>query len=361
MKGAFRLFIPALLLAAGCTKFGNTTATTVPSLTLAFAGDVMLERRILPVLRSGTDPFAEVAPVLRQATVALVNLETTVATNGDVVPGKPYVFMSAPGTLALLTNAGIDVVGLANNHSMDYGAKALRQTLRNLDVYRLLHTGAGTNLTQASEPVIVTTNGIRLGILAFGDIYPEYLYSRGNNPGIAGIYPLEVAHAIRALRPKVDFLVVLLHTGIEYHDLPERWQIGYGHKFVDSGADLVIMHHPHVTQGIEKYKNGVIFYSVGNFVFDQWKSPTRISMIGQVELTRTAGTNGTTNLTARYFVTPVMKDQSNYCPHLARGADLDAVTNRILTLSRTLGRRPLRFVLHNTRGYTNFQLDWGER
>ncbi len=351
------VFGTALLVSCGRPL---TTTTTVPTLTFAFAGDVMLERRLLPFLEAGIDPFADVAPALRGATVAFVNLETTVSTNGDVIRGKPYVFMSKPGTLILVTNAGIDAVSMANNHSMDYGDVALRNTLRNLDAYGILHTGAGTNLNQASTPIIITTNGFRLGILAFGDIYPVSLYSRGpNDTGIAGIYSDEVVKAVEALRPKVDFLVVSLHTGVEYDDNPMRGQIVYGHRFIDSGADLVVMHHPHVTQGIERYKNGVIFYSLGNFVFDQMKTPTRYSMIGEVELTRTVDTNFITNLSATYFVTPIMKDKTNYCPHLPTPEELTEITNRLLSLSVTLNDEPMSFRPNRTNGWTNFRIEWG--
>lgn len=353
------LLIPFLCILplAGC-NLSRTTTTTFPTLTFGFAGDVMLERRILPFLETGLDPFEEVTPILRQFTVAFINLETSVSAQGVVIRGKPYVFMSAPSTLALVTNAGIDAVSIANNHTMDYGEIAMTNTLNHLDDYGILHTGAGLGLSQATTPIVIVTNGIRLGILAFGDIYPISLYSRGeNDPGIAGIFSDEVMTAIKKLRPQVDFLVVSLHTGVEYDADPMPGQVTYGHRFIDSGADLVVMHHPHVIQGIERYKDGMIFYSVGNFVFDQMREPTRYSMIGSVEIVKSWDTNGDTNLSTRYFVTPVMKDLTNYRPNLPTPAELVLITNRLLSLSAKLNRKPLSFVPYNTSGYTNFLIE----
>jgi predicted lipoprotein len=103
-KSLVILIVATIILSlAGCQTV-RTTTTTFPTITIGFAGDVMLERRILPFLEEGMDPFEEVAPVLRKFTIAFVNLETSVSTQGNVIRGKPYVFMSAPRTLALVTN-----------------------------------------------------------------------------------------------------------------------------------------------------------------------------------------------------------------------------------------------------------------
>ncbi len=321
-----------------------------------FAGDVMFDRGIKRTLKKGVHPFYHISDLSRSAHIMMINLETTIATNGEKVP-KAFNFMSHPDSLAFVTNAGIDLVSIANNHTMDYGTPAIIQTIHNLNKYGLRHAGAGMDLPEASQGVILETNGIKIGFLAFGDIYPLSLYASDTRPGIAGIQLEQTSAVIKAFKPQVDFLIVSLHWGWEYEDLPKSYQTVQAYEFIDSGADLIIGHHPHVLQGVEKYKNGVIFYSMGNFVFDQKKElKTRYTMIGELELVKKLDAEANTNLSAHYSFHPFIKDYTDYMPRIMDEKEHAAWMDHFSEISKKLG--PVSFSPRTNSDTSHYDINW---
>ncbi len=241
--------------------------------TFMAVGDIMLGRHIAKVMKkSGADfPFLQIAPVIRTAHIAFGNLEAVIASDGDALayPNKPYNFHAAKEAAPELRKAGFIVLSLANNHAMDYGAGPLAQTGRLLAAQGIVTFGSGTNLDAARSPAIVTKNGIRFGFLGYGTAHAKSVYATGKKAGIAPVRPDDIRNDIKALRDKVDVLIVSLHWGIEYEKRPTKQQRVLAHSIIDWGADLIVGHHPHVMQGIEIYKGKVIAYSLGNFIFDQ--------------------------------------------------------------------------------------------
>jgi poly-gamma-glutamate synthesis protein (capsule biosynthesis protein) len=237
------------------------------AITMVFGGDCAFVHSFEKVVKDNyTYPF-EKLDLFRQADVRMINLENPISLRGGKTP-KEFNFRMHPKYLSVLKDANIDIVCLANNHIYDYGKDALLDTLSYLDSVDIRHVGAGENLSMARKPVILEVNRKKIGFLAYygnGSWYPASEGSPGTVPRIKAL----IRDDIKALREneKVDYIVVNYHWGQEGSNYPNQFQVDLAHFTVESGANLIIGHHPHVLQGIEKYKNGIIVYSLGNFLF----------------------------------------------------------------------------------------------
>lgn len=244
---------------------------------------------------------------LREADVAFANLETTLAESKPYYHPRPttYKFRADPSNAGSLRSLGIDVVSLANNHVFDYGDSAFIETLKALDDVGIKHVGAGLNLDEALNPVILDIKKHRIAFLGFATVFPITGIASHDRPGVAAvrnkiIYEFEswrlptdlrpgYAHlpkirespidedlrmmkdCIKGAKDRSDFVVVSVHWGREYEDIPSEGQRELGHNIIDAGADLVIGHHPHTAQAIEIYNDKYIFYSLGNFAMQvEW-------------------------------------------------------------------------------------------
>ncbi len=236
-------------------------------------GDVMMDSHIADYIRTyGAEyPWTDVAPILKQADLAVANLETSVSTRGATKKPEGFGFRSDPSTLQGLEFGSIDLVSLANNHSLDYGEDALVDTMKHLDDRGIRHAGAGKNLEEAEQMITMERNGLTIGFLSYTSIIPWKSWIAGkDSPGLAALTKESEERLLDNIgksSDKCDLLIVLLHWGREYHDQPESWQRTFARQMVDHGADAVIGTHPHVLQGIELYKNKPILYSIGNFIF----------------------------------------------------------------------------------------------
>jgi len=194
----------------------------------------------------------------------MVNLENAVTRSVDSVE-KEFVFKMKPEYLSLFHKARISIVNCANNHTADFGAEGISETIQQLDSAGIRHVGIGRNLAEARKPVILSVNGVRIGFLGYGGMR-DFIASR-TRPGTTSRSLWLILDDIRRLKPRVDFIVINLHWGDELAREPDSNQIALAHRISDAGADLIIGHHPHVLQGIERYHGKIIAYSVGNFVF----------------------------------------------------------------------------------------------
>lgn len=243
------------------------------------AGDVMLSRVVgQKMLKNGYDyPFAKVSTDIQFADIAFANLETAVLP-GRVVETGEMMFRADPESVEAMAKAGFDIVSLANNHTPNYGDQGLIKTFEYLDKYGLDYVGAGRDFEEAHRPVIKEVKGIKLAFLAYNDsdVVPR-TYSAGiDAPGTAFMNPETLKKDIEAIRDQVDLIIVSMHSGTEYIYTANNRQKEFAHAAVDFGADLIIGHHPHVVQEMEEYKGKYIFYSLGNFIFDQmWSEDTR--------------------------------------------------------------------------------------
>lgn len=300
-------------------------------ISLVAVGDVMVGRRVAETTRihGSRYPFAKTAGVLSRGDMTFANLESPLG-----LPGHTFqqygLFRPNPAAVEGLKYAGFDIVSLANNHACDCGKAVLLDTLTNLRQNRILYCGAGANLREAREPIIIAKNGLRVAFLSYCDF--SFIWNKQHSlfratatePGIAPLDEKYLVEDIQRARKMADVVVVSLHFGQEYADYPTQSQTEAARLAVDSGANLVLGHHPHCLQGVERYKSGLIFYSLGNFVFDLKREKTKTSMILKCTLTPQGVKD--------YEILPAYIN--NCQPYLLQGTWKDSVLKRINQLSR---------------------------
>ncbi|MCC7494098.1 MAG: CapA family protein [Fimbriimonadaceae bacterium] len=256
---------------------------SLPEVRLALVGDLLLTH--------AERPLAEVRNSLRGADVAFGNLESPISARGSATPLKlvdglllrnEYVFRAPRRAADWLADAGFDVVSLANNHTMDYGPVALRDTLRLLAERRIAGPGAAERRPPVWPASVVTARGVKIAFLAYvaADTLPSttHFAATPKQPGLAfvagdsagrptALTASGLCRDLAAARSQADSVVVSFHWGVETQPSPTRFQVNLAHLAVDAGADVVVGHHPHCLQGIEVYRDRPILYSLGNFVF----------------------------------------------------------------------------------------------
>ena len=243
-----------------------------PGFNLVAVGDVMLDCLTTERLRHYDPdyPFARIASTLKEGDLTFANLECPISERGTAAQ-KPYTFRAHPFTVEALTDSGINLVSLANNHILDYGVDALEDTLELLEEQGIAYTGAGRNEAEARKGVTLELGGVKTTVLAYSGVfrhgYPEWR-AGPENPGT--LYYCEREQFITDIekaRCRADVVIVSLHFGEEYSHQVTDEQRETSRLAVDSGADLVLGHHSHTPQGIELYRGRPIVYSLGNFLF----------------------------------------------------------------------------------------------
>ena len=265
-------------------------AGTPGPVTLLACGDVLLSRTVADMIeRYGYRwPFRHVRDLVSSADLAFCNLENPASFLGSPYPGKPsnVTFRASPGALFGLAWAGFDVVSLANNHMNDYGPAAIRETLDYLDLLGIARAGAGVDEASARTPAVLDVRGTRVAFLAYAEESWSVLPATADRPGVALADRVRLAADIAALRQgsRPDYVIVSVHWGEEHSRYPSPAQREFGRAAIDAGADLVLGHHPHVLQTLERYGEGLIVYSLGNFVFDMTSDSTYDTAALQVSL-----------------------------------------------------------------------------
>ena len=243
------------------------------SVSLLFAGDIYLSEHVRNAYERAGGIGGVLSDGLRAeidgADLFMANEEFPFSDRGTQAPDKQFTFSLPTAQVHLLQEIGTDLVTLANNHALDYGADALLDTCEVLDEAWILHVGAGENLEEAGHMEIVEMNGIRFGFLGASRVFPVANWAAGaNHPGMLSAYdPEALCGVIREAKKQCDYLIVYVHWGIERNTMPETYQRTQGRQYIDAGADLVVGSHPHVLQGIEYYQGKPILYSLGNFIF----------------------------------------------------------------------------------------------
>lgn len=256
----------------------------VTRIKLSAVGDIMLGGSAAPEMQKyGYDhPFDAVREVFQDSHLVFGNLEGPLTDAGQAEHDKRFVFRSPPRNVALaLSNAGFNIVSLANNHSLDYGVEGLQHTMQALDAVGIHHVGAGMNVDEARTPVIVDRGGARVAFLAYSLTFPENFWAGENTPGTAFGHEDHLRADVASAKLGADIVVVSFHWGREATTELRDYQRNLAHTAVDAGAVLVLGHHPHVLQGIERYKNGLILYSLGNFAFGSYSRRATRSVIAQ--------------------------------------------------------------------------------
>ena len=258
---------------------------------LGFVGDVCLSMDVINIVRQHGPVFLfeQIQPLYRQFDLVIGNLECCITNEGGTkVPSQPP--LNAPIDVAMaLTYSNIDVFDLANNHVMDFGEKGLRSTLDFLNKHQFKYFGAGMTLADAEAPLYVDLSGKRAAFLGACDVSADW--ATPNKAGIAPMLENRLLRRVDQVKHDADLTVVVLHADLEFvpHPSPHRQRLS--RRLIDRGADMVIQHHPHVCQGIERYKGKPIAYSLGNHVFhvadndyQQMHRGTDESMLLQVDI-----------------------------------------------------------------------------
>ncbi len=244
----------------------------------------MLCRDIGRRIRETNDPahpFVKIAPLLASADLTFVNLESPFADKGPRGE-EGLVFRARPETIAGLVLAGVDVASTANNHTRDCGDHGVVYTIAWLREHHIEPVGTGENQEQAHAGVVLERHGVRFGFLGY-----TFDQSNGNWHDVdwrVAMLDIPTMQAdVASLLRKAEVVIVSMHNGSEYQPKPNRMQVEFAHAAIDAGATLVIGHHPHVVQPMDHYGRGVIFYSLGNLVFDQFQRvETQHSEIAEV-------------------------------------------------------------------------------
>ena len=244
---------------------------------LSFVGDILLAGSVEKLMRQhGWDyPYVHALSYLTDADLTAGNLENPITRRGTPAEDKQYVFQGAPESLPSLREAGFDVVGLANNHTLDMGVVGLMDTMEHLDEAGIPHVGGGANDTEAFTPVILESRGIKVAYLSLSRVVPVTDWKADRNrAGVAETYdPTRALAAIKSANEQADLVMVMVHWGKERVDHPLDYQRDMARQYIDAGADLVIGSHPHVLQGFEQYNGKWIAYSLGNFIFNMTATP----------------------------------------------------------------------------------------
>ncbi len=270
----------------------NNKPAKPSSIQLSFVGDLMFggyfDDHYDPQFVEDHDPLVEMAPRLT-GDLVFGNLETTIARSlphdGKPHDGKGHKrFVTLPRRVAVLSrDHRFGAVTLANNHALDNGRAGTTDTPAILDELGIEHVG-GVREDPLVRVETLDVKGWRVGFIAATAVLNRAPPRTGPKPPYirATAFREELVPAITAARADHDLVIVVVHWGYEYTDAPARWQVAAAHAFVDAGADAVIGHHPHVLQGIERYRGGTIAYSLGNFVFPNAKERIRDTGILQL-------------------------------------------------------------------------------
>lgn len=313
-----------------------TPAETV----LLFSGQIVPARCV----QAGVDAhgnadyiYAEVRSLLQEADATIGTLNASLS-DASPMTGciETFVLVGSSNNAEALAAAGFDVMSVATNHikncnSLTCGDRAFLDTLANLRAVGIQPVGAGENLQQALQPVVLEIHGVRFVIVSLGEI-EQSAFADENTPGIAPLNEENLRQAIAAARQMGDVVIVMPHWGPEYSPNPNWNQRTYAQIAVDAGADLVVGNHTHVVQAMQ-YLHGVpVFYGLGNMVFDQtWDHKNQQSVLLRV---RFMGTQF-----AGYELTPLYTDGDGTI-HLPDEAESAEILERIEAASTALPPMP---------------------
>jgi hypothetical protein len=308
---------------------------------IGLLGDVMLGRGVAERLAAGA-PEEVWAPELIEITSSLellvCNLECAVSDRGRPVElvkssRHPFFFRAPPQAVVSLQTIGVDAVGLANNHALDFGSDGLSDTIRHLQDAGIGTTGAGEGIERARVGIVVTGPNMRVGLIAVSDHPPEF----AAGPGRAGIsyaplrkgVPGWLIDEIRRLRQTCDLVLAFPHWGPNMTIRPAPWQRRVAAEMLRAGTDLVAGHSAHVFHGIEQTEHGLVAYDLGGALDDYTVDPVLRNDLGLLALWNVGVEEASLELVGLVL---------DYCyTRLATGAEADWIASRLDNACAELG------------------------
>ncbi len=249
-------------------------------------GDIMLSRMVDYKMKENPDllydyPYSDIKDLI-DADINFANLETPLM-DGNPVPSGTMSFRADLENASSLKKAGFNLLSLANNHTGNMGRTGFLETFRVLENENINFIGAGINIEESYAGKIIDVSGLKIGFLAYtDDMFTHVSQKPGvDSPGSSSMQDSDLEKDIENIKNRgAEYIIISMHSGHEYHDVPNWYQEAFAREAIDFGADLIIGHHPHVVQTVEKYNDKYIFYSLGNFIFDQmWSKETKQGLI----------------------------------------------------------------------------------
>lgn len=321
------------------SKSSSLREATTPqrsSVALMAVGDIMLGNHSTcvghgvntKIKKKGANyPFLQIVSTLRKGDIVFGNLEAVLSNNGVNRKQLSSVSMRAmPEAVEGLIYAGFNILSLANNHALEHDEEALFETMNTLSQHNIKYVGVDSDIAKARESLIMHIKGITIAFLAYCLVPDKTAYISIKDTE-------EICLDVHKTKSQADIVVVSLHWGSEYIESPSPSQIRLAHQIIDSGANIILGHHPHVLQGVESYKGGIIAYSLGNFVFDlTYLEETRSSTILECSLSKEG--------VADYKLHPVYIN-NQYAPYLLQGKEGEALLTKLDKLSLELNEENL--------------------
>ncbi len=260
--------------------FGHASA----QVSFCAVGDVLLDRGIRKTIEENSVyfPFDKIKNLISQNDIAFLNLECPLVDSSEGYPlNKKYSFRAEPSYIKGIKYAGFNIASVANNHTIDYGKNGFLKTIELLKENNVFPVGGGKNQKEAFKPVLIEKEGETFAFFGLLGFLLEATTFNENRPYPAFGQIDSLCGIVKKYNSKIENIIVSFHWGKEYVLIPTAKQTEYAHKVIDAGADLVLGHHPHVIQSIETYRNKLIIYSLGNFIFDNSNDLQKQSIIFQ--------------------------------------------------------------------------------
>ncbi len=250
------------------------------SVTITFAGDILFDPNysvMAKLLQNGGDIGSGIAPDLigemQSADIMMLNNEFAYSEGGAPIPEKQFTFRARPEYVSYLTDLGVDIVSLANNHAYDYGEQAFLDTMQVLRGEGIPYVGAGINEQEASSPVYFIINDMKIAIISATQIErldnPDTKGATETSPGVFRCLNGEkLMQTVAQAKEESDFVIVYIHWGTENQEETDWLQNKQAPELAEAGADLIIGDHPHILQKIDIINGVPVIYSLGNFWFN---------------------------------------------------------------------------------------------
>lgn len=286
----FWCFVLAVLLSLQGGQAQPTCQPGGDTLTVAFTGDILLDRGVRrQIERHGIESIFDkrADSVFRCSDIVVGNLECP-ATTLNTPMMKRFVFRAEPEWLEALRTHGFTHLNLANNHSVDQGRRGLVDTWRNVERYGMEAVGVGNTMEEAAKPVLLAEYPRKVWLIASLQLTLEHFPYLPEEPSVNQESIDSMIVRILALQEEDSTAIILvsLHWGKEHTLEPVPKQHSVARRLIDAGADALICHHTHTLQTIEQYRGKYIYYSIGNFIFDQYRDINRHTCVPQLKITR---------------------------------------------------------------------------
>lgn len=325
---------PSSTASSGATNGGTASPspTGPPTITLDFAGDVHFTGRTLTLLDDPATAFGPgMTAELSAADIAMVNLESAVTTGGTPEP-KQFHFRAPATAYQAIKAAGIDVITLANNHTLDYGRVGLTDTLNYAKAANLPIVGAGENADEAYQAWVANVKGVRIAFLGMSQIseLASSWAATDSRSGLAMAFDTSRAlAAVKAAKAQADVVVVFMHWGEEYNKCPTSEQQTFAKQLADAGANIIIGSHVHLLQGDGWIGDTFVAYGMSNFLW--WLNDAATNDTGVMQVTLTG-----TKVTGTQFL-PAYINRTTGQPDPVTGAEATRISSEYAALRSCTG------------------------